>query len=59
MPAPQIRLANRRYCALYKFIYLLTYLLIHITNILQVAEAYVLQCTNSFTRYAQQKDNFR
>ena len=26
-PAPQIRLANRRHCALYKFFYLLTYLL--------------------------------
>ena len=25
-PAPQIRLANRRHCALYKFIYLLTYI---------------------------------
>jgi len=26
-PAPQIRPVNRRHCALYKFIYLLTYLL--------------------------------
>jgi len=28
-PVPQIRLANRRHCALYKFIYLLTYLPVH------------------------------